>query len=179
MRAMFDKLPNFIDPIVSVQHNKCFAVSVNQGLFPRLVEQTLSQENDVEISIEFYYDKVLKFPAYRMQLKTILVLECQRSLTAFNYPVEVEIEGVFIESLALAEEVPDNVEIYELEGETISLMDLVEDELLLQIPLSPINPSTKMDYDFQADEIELEAEKEEFETKPNPFAALKGLKTTN
>lgn len=177
VRAMFNKLPNLIDPIVSVQHDKCFEARVNQGLFPRLIKQTLSQENDVDVSIQFFYDKVLRFPAFEMSLATSLTLECQRSLTAFDYPCEAKVKGIFVESMALVEDVPEDVEIYELspDEEKISLIELVEDELLLCIPLAPINESTELNYQSDEPQEDLEPQ-EEIETKPNPFAALKGLR---
>ncbi len=173
---MFNKLPKFVDPIASVQHNKCFVASVNQGLFSRLAEFTISQENDVEVSIHFFYDKALGFPAFKMSLTTVLVLECQRSLTSFEYLCEAEVKGLFVESMSLVEDIPEDIEIYELspDEEKISLFDLVEDELLLCVPLSPINESTEIDY--QSDESQENLEEEIVATKPNPFAVLQGLK---
>ncbi len=179
IRAMFNKLPNFVDPIVSVQHNKCFVARVNQGLFPRLVQYTLSQENEVDVSIQFFYDKVLRFPAFKMSLKTVLMLECQRSLTAFEKKCEVEVKGVFVESMSLIEDIPDDVEVYELlpDEEKISLINLVEDELLLCVPLSPVNAFTEIDYPLGESQNSLEAiENKDIQTKPNPFAVLQGLK---
>jgi len=179
MPAMFDKLPNLIDPIYAVQHEKCYEARVQQAIFPRLKELTLSQENAVEVSIQFYYDKVLRFPAFEMSLKTTFLLECQRSLTPFEYEAEASIKGVFVETLALVEDLPNNVEIYELDGlenDKLSLIELIEDELLLSIPIAPINECAQMDYQNSADEAVFSKEaQKELKTKTNPFAALKGL----
>lgn len=172
---MLNKLPNLIDPIHAVQHHKRFDARVNQGLFPRLVDATLSHDNDVEISISFYYDRGLKFPAFEMQLNTTLVLECQRSLKAFDYPFQAKVKGVFVESLALADDVPEEVEVYELTSETISLMEMVEDELLLNIPLAPIDESSEMLLTSVGTLPETAEAEIELESKPNPFAVLQGL----
>lgn len=177
--AMFDKLPNWIDPIYSAQHNKYYDARVKQDLFPRLKEQTLSQDKMVEVSIQFYYDKLLRFPAFKMSLKTTFVLECQRSLEPFEFETEISVNGVFVETLTLVEEVPNNVEIYELEGlenDKLSLVTLIEDELLLSIPLAPINDCAEMAYENSPEEVlsSTEAHKE-LKTKKSPFAALKGL----
>ncbi len=173
---MFNKLPKLIDPIVAVQHDKCFVARVNQGLFSRLVKLTLCQENEVEVSIQFFYDKVLRFPAFKMSLSTTLILECQRSLTPFEYLCEASVKGIFVESMALVEDIPEDVEVYELSAdeEKISLIELVEDELLLCIPLAPVNESTEMDY--LSHELHDNLEEKKIQTKPNPFAVLQGLK---
>lgn len=173
---MLNKLPNLIDPIHAVQHDKLFVARVNQGLFPRLVDATESHENDIDISIQFFYDRVLKFPAFEMQLSGTLVLQCQRSLRMFDYPFQTKVKGVFVESMALVENVPEEVEIYEMPSETISLMELVEDELLLTIPLAPVDETTEMYVHSVGTLPEMAENDKELETKLNPFAVLQGLR---
>ena len=112
---------------------------------------------------------------FDMELDTVFTLECQRSLKGFDYPSSSTITGVFVESMALAEDLPSDVEVYEVSEEKISLMDLVEDELMLSVPLSPINEASEMDYQNPSEEVGLPEEKE-LEKKENPFAALHGLK---
>uniref|UniRef100_Q31HS0 Large ribosomal RNA subunit accumulation protein YceD n=1 Tax=Hydrogenovibrio crunogenus (strain DSM 25203 / XCL-2) TaxID=317025 RepID=Q31HS0_HYDCU len=176
MRAMFDKLPDLIDPVYSAQHNKQFVARVNQARFPRLKEQLISAENDVEVNVQFYYHKQFKMHAFDLQLKTVFVLECQRSLKPFDYPVASSVTGVFVESAALAEDLPSEVEVYELSEEKISLIELIEDELLLNIPLAAINDQSEMAYDNQLEDEKTSLEVDELEKKENPFAVLQGLK---
>lgn len=175
IRAMLKKLPNIIDPIHAVQHDKLFVARVNQGLFPRLVDATESQENDIDVSIQFFYDRVLKFPAFEMQLSGTLVLQCQRSLKTFDYPFQTKVKGIFVESMALVEDVPEEVEVYELSSETICLMELVEDELLLTIPLAPVDETTEMYIHSVGTLPKLAEDNNKLETRTNPFAALQGL----
>ncbi|AZR82546.1 YceD family protein [Thiomicrospira sp. S5] len=175
MRAMLDKLPDLIDPVYSSQHDKRFVARVNQERFPRLKQLLFSAEHDVEVDVHFYYHPQYKMHGFDMELDTVFTLECQRSLKGFDYPSSSTITGVFVESMALAEDLPSDVEVYEVSEEKISLMDLVEDELMLSVPLSPINEASEMDYQNPSEEVGLPEEKE-LEKKENPFAALKGLK---
>ncbi len=176
---MLNKLPEWIDPLNSVNHNKRFTSRVNQARFKRLAEVVESTDADVEIQLDFFYDKVLKFPAFVLKIETSLSLQCQRSLTTFELPVSSEVKGVLTESMALAEDLPTDVEVYELESDKISPYEWIEEELLLCVPLAPINEQSSVpDFEDSIDVVEpSEAESlDESDDRPNPFAALQGLK---
>ncbi|QCU89885.1 YceD family protein [Thiomicrorhabdus sediminis] len=176
---MFNKLPELIDPIYSVNHNKRFTGSVNQSRLKRLVEAVVDADREVEVQLDFFYDKALKFPAFIMKLNTSLNLQCQRSLQAFDLPVNTEVKGVFTESLALTEDLPTDVEVYELDGEKVSPFDWIEEELLLCVPLAPIDESSSAPaYKAESPEANKKSQGliDDEAQKPNPFAALQGLK---
>ena len=184
---MFDNLPDYIDPIASVNHHKRFQGRVNQAKLKRLVDAIAETNGDVLVDIQFYYDKAVKFPAYKMKLETNLLLECQRSLGSFEYPVTSESQGVLTETMALVDDLPSDFEVLELdpEEERISLHQWVEEELLLSIPMVPIDENAKMLIE-QEDDVQdglpegrsesNDLHEEVIESKPNPFAALKALK---
>lgn len=177
---MFNKLPDFIDPIYSVNHNKRFTGRVKQSRLKRLLEVVNDGDREVDVQIDFFYDKVLRFPAFTMKLETSLNLQCQRSLESFDLPVATEMKGVFTETLALTQDLPADVEVYELDGEKISLFELVEEELLLTVPLAPIDESSSLPV-FKDASSKTEAENQQGDVdsstqKPNPFAMLQELK---
>jgi uncharacterized protein len=157
---------------------------VNQGRFKRLAALVLDSDREVTVELEFYYDKALKMPAFNMKLETSLNLQCQRSLEAFDFPVTSEVKGVITDSMALVEEIPSDVEVFEVsEDEKVSLPEWVEDELLLCVPLAPTKEGSSMAYENvpEAAEEEIissatESSDEETASRPNPFAALQGLK---
>jgi uncharacterized protein len=170
---MLDKLPEFIDPINAVNHNKQFMGRVNQSRLKRLVELIGSSERDVQVELNFYYDRVLKFPAFTMKLETVLALQCQRSLEMFDFLVQSEVTGVFTESLILTKDLPADIEVFELTEDKMSSFNWVEEELLLSVPLAPINDSSSMRYEnvdasVLADDDSIK--------KANPFAMLQALK---
>jgi len=179
---MFNKLPELIDPIYSVNHDKRFVGRVNQRRLKRLVDVVNEIDREVDVQLDFFYDKALKFPAFTMKIETSLNLQCQRSLKAFDLPVATEIKGVFTETLALTQDLPADVEVYELGSEDkMSLYELIEEELLLCVPLAPMNnDSSAPDYEGaseEADDGNQQGLVEDDEAqKPNPFAVLQGLK---
>lgn len=180
---MFEKLPELIDPLNLVNHNKHIRARVNQGRFKRLKELVVDHDREVIVELDFFYDKALKLPAFVMRLETSLNLQCQRSLETFDYPVKSEIKGVLVEGSALVDEIPNDVEIFELMEEKVSLPEWVEEELLLCVPLAPVKPGSSIGYENTEDSVEDDAviaDEAEADSnsaqKPNPFAILQGLK---
>ncbi|MCF6346613.1 MAG: YceD family protein [Thiomicrorhabdus sp.] len=171
---MLDKLPEFIDPINSVNHNKQFVGRVNQSRLTRLVELIGASDRDIKVELNFFYDKALKFPAFTMKLETVLELQCQRSLETFEYLIESETKGIFTESLALAKDLPTEIEVFLLtEEDKMSSFDWVEEELLLSVPLAPINDSSSIHY---KNETVSDVDGYDASEKSNPFAILQTLK---
>ena len=181
---MFNKLPELIDPINSVNHNKHIVARVNQARLKRLASLVQDSDRDVMVDLEFYYDKVLRMPAFTMKLETCLDLQCQRSLEQFDLPISSIVKGVMTQSMALVEEVPSDVDIFEIqEDEKISLPEWVEDELLLCVPLSPTKEGSAIMYEntFEsAEKDKIPSDKVALhkvtDSRPNPFAVLQGLK---
>lgn len=176
---MSDKLPRIIDPVYCAQHEKEYVVSVPQSQFLRLSGQVSSTENDVNVSIRFYRNRLLRLPAFDLTLQTTLTLKCQRSLELFEHKVNVSITGVFVSSVLLAKDIPESIEVYELVNDEVILFELVEDEILLDIPLSPVDNSTTMAYENKEPEFEEQSSEENLTKKENPFAALKSLRKDN
>ncbi|HBQ44252.1 MAG TPA: hypothetical protein DD716_01165 [Thiomicrospira sp.] len=175
IRTMFNKLPDLIDPIYFAQHQKSYEVEVPIAIFSRLIEQVLSEDGLVKVSINFFRHTKLRVPAFNLVLETKLALKCQRSLGSFEYLVQSEIVGVFVESMAMAKDIPAEFEVYELIDDKISLYEIIEEELLLNIPLAPIDVKSEMAYQntqLVEDESD-EAPKKQ--NQQNPFAALKAL----
>ncbi|NPA71785.1 MAG: hypothetical protein GXO35_03030 [Gammaproteobacteria bacterium] len=177
---MFDKLPEYIDPINSVNHDKQFVGRVNQSRLKRLAEVTARAENDVQVELNFFYDRGLRFPSFIMKLETVLDLQCQRSLEMFQYPVKTELQGIFTETLALTKDLPADIEVFLLnedEGKVFSY-DWVEEELLLSVPLAPTDEASSLDYVNDTDNVSADDEGNLSASsgKPNPFAMLQKLK---
>ncbi|MBN2865681.1 MAG: DUF177 domain-containing protein [Thiotrichales bacterium] len=181
---MFNKLPELIDPINSVNHNKHIVARVNQVRLKRLAALVQDADREVMVDLEFYYNKALRMPAFIMKLETSLNLQCQRSLEYFDFPVTTEVKGVMTQSMALVDDVPNDVDIFEIqEDEKVSLPEWVEDELLLCVPLSPTKEGSSMPYENTSGTADQEkipsgsdALNETSTSRPNPFAALQGLK---
>ena len=109
-----------------------------------------------------------------IKVRASFPMECQRCMTPVDVPLEVDREFRFVADEATAEALDDESEedLLALSRE-FDLHELIEDELLMALPVVPKHdecptavPLASSDDDFE------EANSE----KPNPFAALAGLR---
>ena len=105
-----------------------------------------------------------------------LTLECQRCLRPAVIDVAFERDFRFVANEALAavedEESDEDVLVFERQ---FNLHNLVEDELLMAIPLVPMHPSCPETPRFSAVDPDFDVASQ---VQTNPFAVLAGLKRT-
>jgi len=107
-----------------------------------------------------------------LQADTVVQLQCQRCLQAMTVPLAVERSFRFVRDEAEAEaEDPDSDEDVLALSRTLDLFALVEDELILELPLVPRHDVCPQPLPVPQDEP-----LEEDEPRPNPFAKLAALK---
>jgi len=103
-----------------------------------------------------------------------LTMECQRCLCPAGIDLAFERDFRFVANEALAavedEESEEDVLVFERQ---FNLRDLVEDELLMAIPLVPMHPSCPDTPRFSVVDADFDAAAQE---QINPFAVLAGLK---
>lgn len=140
---------------------------------PRLRNSLFDAEGEVEFSLDFDQD-ALQVPCVELRIDAQLPLQCQRSLQRFLFPVKVVQRlgllraGADEESAEAA--LPEGYEaLLVAEDGALRPADLVEDELILALPVVPVDPgseSVERDWPVQPDE----------EVRANPFSALVSLK---
>lgn len=126
-------------------------------------------EGDARYTIEFDQD-ALRVPYVELRIEAQLPLVCQRSLQRFLLPVSlVQRLGLVRDEADEAALPPDYEALLVPEDGMLHPADLVEDELVLAVPVVPVNPESEaVERDWPAQEEEL--------AKANPFAALASLK---
>lgn len=102
-----------------------------------------------------------RYPGLHLNIKTELPVICQRCLSEMTIGLDLKFDYL-ISTLPIEEDI-DNDEIDWLEEDKeMSLLELIEDELLLAIPIAPTHENSCVKATMQSGE------------KPNPFAILKG-----
>lgn len=142
----------------------------------RLRDLLADTDGEVRFALEFGQD-VLQVPFAELRIEAGLPLVCQRSLQRFVQPVSltqrlalVRDEGGDDEDIEAA--LPPGYEALQVGNDgALRPAELVEDELILAVPLVPVMPGS------ESVEREWPATAEE-ETRANPFAALAALKKT-
>ena len=109
-----------------------------------------------------------------LQVEAAVPLTCQRCLQVDPMPVRVDRSFRFVRDEATAEALDDEAEEDLLAlSKDFDLHALIEDELLMEMPLVP-------KHEVCPQELPMESSTEDFEQanaeKPNPFAVLQGLR---
>jgi len=153
-----------------------------EGIYPiaklaRLSETLLSNEGHITAKLEFTHS--VGFASLTGHVSAKLLVECQRCLE----PVETELSGSFKFALVNSEEefelLPEELEPYLVEGEEQSIVELIEDELLLCLPMVTIHEDNCSDYMMKQNrktKAEMKAARDTDREAEHPFAALKALK---
>jgi len=149
-----------------------------EGVYPisklqRLSEALSSSEGFVSAKLEFGH--CVGFACLKGEVTATLTAECQRCLK----PLSTEVTGRFKFGLVNNEEeselLPEELEPLLIAGDEQSIIDLIEDELLLSLPMVTVHEEACSDYMSKQNrkvQAAMQAEKE----VSNPFAALKALK---
>lgn len=166
------KIQISVDPIRAAQKKIDMQGIIPAASLNRLAESTLGICNDIEANLSFEFDHQ-RLPVVKGNAKVDLMLECQRCGEAFQYTCETEF--IYSPVRADAEEV-DLPSAYELverdeEGE-INLFQLVEDELILNLPLIAMHDIK----DCRVKEFDTSFGEIVEEKRVNPFAVLEDLK---
>jgi uncharacterized protein len=163
-------VPELLDAWRMVAARRGVEGRVRLASLTRLRDSLVDGEGEVTYALDFDTD-ALKMPYVELRIEAELPLLCQRSLQRFLLPVRIVQRLGLIRDEADEAALPEGYEpLLMPEDGMLQVIDLVEDELILAVPVVPIMPGTEaMERDWPADEAEVE--------KANPFAALSALKS--
>ncbi|MBD9378312.1 MULTISPECIES: YceD family protein [Pseudoxanthomonas] len=161
--------PEMLDAWRMVAARRSFEGRLPLSSMTRLQGLLNDTDGEARYTIEFDQD-ALRVPYVELRIEAQLPLVCQRSLQRFLLPVSlVQRLGLVRDEADEAALPPDYEALLVPEDGMLHPADLVEDELVLAVPVVPVNPeSDAVERDWPAQEEEL--------AKANPFAALASLK---
>ena len=166
------KLPITIDPSRSAQRKLVCDGYFEVSGMNRLLAVCDAQCEQVQVSANFAVDEQGLVVISGTASATVALI-CQRCTEGFELALEVNFTFSPVKDVEAEAELPSYYDAIELdENGEINLRELVEDELLLAIPLIPRH-SIK---DCQAPSDSVWGELPEELEKPNPFDVLKKLK---
>ncbi len=141
---------------------------------PRLGEALAGTEGTAQYELDFGRDEF--GTAYLdLRVQAPLTLTCQRTLEPFVLPVTVDSRLGLIRSEREEAALPPEVEpLLVADDGKLNLADVIEDELLLALPLVPVNPDSTLPEEVVGPGPE-EASSGEGRSD-NPFAVLRELK---
>lgn len=103
---------------------------------PRLAGLLHSKAGSVKASLQFRQRGVGRLAA-TLELATTVELTCQRCLEPFAQPIAERVELLFVEPGEAGTSIPEDVEPIELDEGRLLPAQLIEDEIIVAIPLVP------------------------------------------
>lgn len=138
----------------------------------RLVELLNDSDGEVQISLSFSRDEQ-KLPVVEMALSAQVNMLCQRCLDKVCLPVSGKYGYAVVRPGSDTSLLPDAYDIIELGDEPLDVQTLVEEELLLCLPIVPRHPEGECKHPEGYVEPELSGEDVK---KSNPFSVLAQLR---
>ena len=168
---MSSRCPEIVDPWRVSEQKQTFTGSVQLGDLPRLSPLLSRSEGCAEYHFLFTRDQHRR-PLIEGHVEARLWQQCQRCLGEMSIDVDSDFRLVVVQGLDEAEQLETEFDPLLAEEGEIRLIELVEDELLLSLPVVPLHPACE---GIQYDDDNTIAE----EPRENPFAALKALKDSD
>ena len=133
---------------------------------PRINGIASNNSDKIKVNYLFYLENDTT-PCLDGGISLNIYLTCQKCLEAIPFSLDLNFSLAFVQNENQAEELSEHLEIYLFEGEELSLMDLISDEILLSIPMVPKHNLDCLSSFKEHNNYE--------QVKESPFAILKNI----
>ena len=172
---MSTRLPIEINPYRLIEQRRILNGQLLLKHMFRLQELTANTEGDVTVELSFERTDT-GLAMIHGSIRTVIPLLCQRCMQSFGYEINKTWQLILVKSDAEAERIQAQYEAWVVEEDRIFLLDFVEDELLLSLPV--VAKHNKCDMDKAAMRASFSEEDKQQMQKAeikNPFASLKAI----
>jgi uncharacterized protein len=135
---MSGALPSRINPFRLAEQGTCIQGAVPLAHMHRLGEVLLSQHGEAEVLLRFATGAGGLYVVIG-QVRALLEMQCQRCLLPVTKTIDRPFKLAMARSEAEAIRLQAEHEILDVEDEAVFTRDLVEDEVLLSLPLIPVH----------------------------------------
>jgi len=127
-----------IDPIACLRQQQVLEGELSSEQLPRLSESLSGPTPDISYKLTFHADAQGRC-IIDCFINTFLKMQCHHCGQEMVLPVSIASQLCIITDAKLAKNLPDEYEplVVESESGTVSLLDVIEDELILAIPMIP------------------------------------------
>jgi uncharacterized protein len=162
-------LPERVEASRMVQARRSFQGSLPLASLSRLRASLAAVDGVADYDLEFGRDELgIAYLALRVDAELPLV--CQRTLEVYRQPVHVEQRLGLIEHENEEAALPPGYEPLLIADGLVHPAEVIEDELILALPVVPLKPGAPLDWNDGTEEAPADEE------PPNPFAVLAKLK---
>jgi len=173
---MSQKLPVEIDPFRLARNKLILEGDLALATMKRLSQSLCNNDGNVHIKMNFDMDKITSIPYMQGVFTASLSLLCERCSKPVAYDVEINCLLALLSSENKIESLGEQYDPWLIESDDpIKLSSVVEDELILALPLVAKHNEICLPKEvWQVGEEEVVVEEKK---APSPFAMLASLKT--
>jgi len=136
---MFKNTLNIKDFSDLSRKNYVFDYVISAITFPRLphflIDDNQEHLNQISIHLEFFTEQSI-YTKIKGSISSSLTMHCQRCLGPIEWQAEISIDFLVIESMSQNKTGPSSVNTITVDSDGLSIEKIVEDEILVMIPMS-------------------------------------------
>jgi uncharacterized protein len=119
-----------IDTLVGTETAMDFAIPLAE--LPRVAHELVGTAGEAKGVVKF--SRQLGNAVADLQVKAGPEVVCQRCMQTMRWPIDVKSRIALVSDFDAADRVPEGLEVFLVEGDSVSVRDLVDEELLLALP---------------------------------------------
>ena len=165
-------IPLRVDPRKMADRAAVLEGEIALSSLTRLCEALEDRQGAVSLRISFGRDEQ-KTVVVRTELAVRVSMVCQRCLELVELPIHSACVYAIVNIDANVQHLPKSYDVLELGEDPLDLLALVEDELLLALPIVPLHAPEDCQTPRSENAV---ADAQDEPAKPNPFSVLAQLK---
>jgi len=171
---MSNDLPLRFDPILYANRGRQLAGIISAHDLPRIMELAPNSESNFYVTLAFSMSS-LQFPMVKGTIEGEIVQLCQRCMKDTSVSIRSDFQLLLVTPDLVGRASEEGHEIFEYSGPTITTATLIEDEIILSMPIVSRHEN-EQDCDPAVKHLMHEFDEVPADEKQNPFAKLKDLK---
>ena len=174
---MVSQLPKYIDPLYLADKRAELKGELLISNLDRMAD--ILYDNTGTLFIELIFSRQGRLASIEGFIEGELELRCQNCLQVLKFSVDPRFKLGIVGNIEQADKLPEEYEpLLVTEDQKILLKDLVEDELLLILPIFPKHQHTCFATEFLIDKNQVPLNKNQNSNIENPFSILAKIKKT-
>ena len=122
-----------VDTLVGTESEMDFTIPLAE--LPRVSRELASKEGEAKGHIRFSRQQGRAIADLAVHAQPEVV--CQRCMQAMRWPLDVKSRVALVSDYATADRVPEDFEVFLVEGDSVSVRDLVDEEIMIALPNVP------------------------------------------
>lgn len=164
-------LPRYVDAVRLCQQHASVSGRLPLSAMSRLSAHLVSAEGEADAVLAFGLDEQMRRTLTGQVSATVAVV-CQRCLDTMHVPLVCELSLALVWTDEQAAQLPKSLDPVVLEDQELDVYSILEDELLLALPLAPVHDTGQCEPPVMPEPLDSVVP-----VKENPFQVLAALKS--